>query len=60
VAPGQQVLDIQPKLITHGIGFGAFDTATTLARAVRVHTGYARAKHTPSSGKFRQRRHRPQ
>ena len=45
VNPGQQVLDIQTKLITHAIGIAAFDTATTLARAVRVHTGYARANH---------------
>jgi transposase len=43
VAPGQQVLDIQTKLITHAIRIAAFNTATTLARAVRVHTGYARA-----------------
>jgi len=43
VNPGQQVLDIQTKLITHAIRIAAFNTATTLARAVRVHTGYARA-----------------
>jgi len=43
VAPGQQVLNIQTKLITHAIRIAAFNTATTLARAVRVHTGYARA-----------------
>jgi hypothetical protein len=43
VAPGQQVLDIQTKLITHAIRIAAFNTATTLARAIRVHTGYARA-----------------
>jgi hypothetical protein len=43
VAPGQQVLDIQTKLITHAIRIAAFNTATTLARAVRVHTSYARA-----------------
>src|ERR1019366_3515325 len=45
VAPGQQVLDIQTKLITHAIRIAAFNTATTLARAVRVHTSYARANH---------------
>jgi hypothetical protein len=45
VAPGQQVLDIQTKLITHAIRIAAFNTATTLARAIRVHTGYARANH---------------
>ena len=45
VNPGQQVLDIQTKLITHAIRIAAFNTATTLARAIRVHTGYARANH---------------
>ena len=45
VNPGQQVLDIQTKLITHAIRIAAFNTATTLARAVCVHTGYARANH---------------
>jgi hypothetical protein len=43
VAPGQQVLDVQTKLITHAIRIAAFNTATTLARAIRVHTSYARA-----------------
>ena len=43
INPGQQVLDIQTKLITHAIRIAAFNTATTLARAVRVHTSYARA-----------------
>jgi hypothetical protein len=43
VNPGQQVLDIQTKLITHAIRIAAFNTATTLARAIRVHTSYARA-----------------
>ena len=45
VNPGQQVLDIQTKLITHAIRIVADNTATTLARAIRVHTGYARANH---------------
>jgi len=45
VNPGQQVLDIQTKLISHAIRIAAFNTATTLARDVRVHTGYARANH---------------
>jgi hypothetical protein len=45
VNPGQQVLDIQTKLITHAIRIAAFNTATTLARAIRVHTSYARANH---------------
>jgi hypothetical protein len=43
VNPGQQVLDIQIKLITPAIRIAAFNTATTLARAIRVHTRYARA-----------------
>jgi hypothetical protein len=43
VNPGQQVLDTQTKLITHAIRIAAFNTATTLARTIRVHTGYARA-----------------
>jgi hypothetical protein len=45
VAPGQQVLDTQTKLITHAIRIAAFNTATILARAIRIHTGYARANH---------------
>ena len=45
VNPGQQVLDVQTKLITHAIRIAAFNTATTLARTIRVHTGYARANH---------------
>src|ERR1035437_7547690 len=45
VNPGQQVLDIQTKLITHAIRNAAFNTATALSRDVRVHTGYARANH---------------
>ena len=45
VNPGQQVLDVQTKLITHAIRIAAFNTATALARAVRVHTGYARTNH---------------
>ncbi len=43
VNPGQQVLDIQTKLLTHAIRMAAFNTITALARAVRVYTGYARA-----------------
>jgi len=45
VNPGQQVLDIQTKLISHAVRIAAFNTATALARDVRVHTGYARANH---------------
>jgi transposase len=43
VNPGQQVLNIQTKLITHAIRMAAFNIDTALARAVRVYTGYARA-----------------
>ena len=43
VNPGQQVLNIQTKLITHAIRIAAFNIDTALARAVRVYTGYARA-----------------
>jgi hypothetical protein len=43
VNPGQQVLDTQTKLLTHAIRMAAFNTATALARAIRVYTGYARA-----------------
>jgi hypothetical protein len=45
VNPGQQVLDIQTKLISHAIRIAAFNTATALARDIRIHTGYARANH---------------
>ena len=45
VNPGQQVLDTQTKLITHAIRIAAFNTATILARAIRIHTSYARAHH---------------
>jgi hypothetical protein len=43
VNPGQHVLDVETKLITHAIRMAAFNTATALARAIRVHTDYARA-----------------
>jgi len=43
VNPSQQVLDVLTKLISHAIRITAFNTATALARDVRVHTGYARA-----------------
>jgi hypothetical protein len=43
VNPDQQVLDTQTKLISHAIRIAAFNTATALARDIRVHTGYARA-----------------
>jgi hypothetical protein len=45
VNPGQRVLDAATTLITHAIRIAVFNTATTLARAIRVHTGYARANH---------------
>ena len=43
VNPGQQVLNIQTKLITHAIRMSAFNIMNDLVRAVRVYTGYARA-----------------
>ena len=43
VNPGQQVLDIETKLITHAIRIAAFNTITTLARDLRLHTRYTRA-----------------
>ena len=43
VNPGQQILDVETKLLTHAIRIAAFNTITTLARDLRVHTGYARA-----------------
>lgn len=42
LSPGQQVLDTETKLLTHAIRMSAFNTATTLAREVRMNTGYAR------------------
>ncbi|HEX5493581.1 MAG TPA: hypothetical protein VFX70_03275 [Mycobacteriales bacterium] len=45
VHPGQQVLEVQTKLLTHAIKIAAYNTATALARDVRLHTSYARAKH---------------
>lgn len=43
VNPGQQLLDVETKLLTHAIRIAAFNTITSLARDLRVHTGYARA-----------------
>lgn len=42
VNPGQQVLEVDTKLVTHAIRISAFNTITALARDLRVHTGYAR------------------
>ena len=42
VNPGQQVLETETKLITHAIRIAAFNTITTLARDLRVHTSFAR------------------
>jgi len=41
--PGQQVLDVESKLIAHTIHMAAFNTTTALARDLRINTGYARA-----------------
>ena len=43
IAPGQQVLETETKLLTHAIRMAAFNTATALARDIRINTGYARA-----------------
>ena len=43
VNPGQQLLEVETKLVTHAIRIAAFNTITSLARDLRVHTGYARA-----------------
>jgi hypothetical protein len=43
--PGQQVLDVETKLITHAITAAAFNTINALARDIRLDTGYARANH---------------
>jgi transposase len=43
LAPDQQVLDTETKMIHHAIKIAAFNTTTAIARDVRLHTGYARA-----------------
>ncbi|MHB1289083.1 putative transposase, partial [Georgenia sp.] len=43
LAPGQQVLDTETKLIHHAIKIAAFNTITAIARDIRINTGYARA-----------------
>ncbi|MEW1976758.1 putative transposase [Microbacterium profundi] len=43
LAPGQQVLDTETKLIHHAIKIAAFNTTTTIARDIRINTRYARA-----------------
>ncbi|MDO5754548.1 putative transposase [Arthrobacter sp.] len=42
LAPGQQVLDTETKLIHHGIRIAAYNTAMTIAREIRTNTGYKR------------------
>jgi len=44
LAPGQQVLDVETKLIHHAIRMSAFTTITALARDIRLNTSYARAE----------------
>ncbi|QNE15585.1 helix-turn-helix domain-containing protein [Pseudarthrobacter sp. NBSH8] len=44
IAPGQQVLESETKLLSHAIRMAAFNTASTLAREVRTNTGYARGE----------------
>jgi len=43
LAPGQQVLDTETKLVHHGIRMAAYNTAMTIAREIRTNTGYKRA-----------------
>ena len=43
LAPGQQLLDTETKLIHHAIRMTAFTTITALARDIRLNTSYARA-----------------
>ena len=45
IAPGQQILDTETKLIHHATKIAAFNTTTAIARDVRINTGYARADH---------------
>lgn len=45
LAPDQQVLDTETKLIHHALKIAAFNTTTAIARDVRLHTSYARAAH---------------
>ena len=43
LSPDQQVLNVETKLLTHAVKIAAFNTTTTIARAIRLHTSYARA-----------------
>jgi hypothetical protein len=43
VNPGQQVLDIETKLIHHAVRIAAYNTARSLARGIVTATGYTRA-----------------
>lgn len=43
LSPDQQVLATETKLLTHAIKIAAFNTTTAMARAIRLHTSYARA-----------------
>ena len=43
LAPDQQVLDVEVKLLHHAIRMAAYTTLTTLARDIRTTTTYARA-----------------
>ncbi|MFQ4150619.1 putative transposase [Arthrobacter sp. LAPM80] len=45
LAPGQQVLDTETKVIHHSIRMAAFNTMMTLAREIRTNTGYKRGNH---------------
>ena len=41
--PGQQVAEVQVKLLAHALGMAAFNTEMALARDIRLNTGYKRA-----------------
>jgi len=43
LAPEQQVLNTETKLIYHSIRMAAYNTAMTIAREIRTNTGYKRA-----------------
>jgi hypothetical protein len=42
--PRKPILDLQTQLITHAVRIAAVNTATSLARAIRVPTGWARVR----------------
>ena len=55
--PGQQILDVETKLLTHAIRIAAFNTITTLARDIRLNTSYHRATRRSGRRSRRARQH---